>query len=278
MERGESEGHASEGEGEKAQEPNGIKSENPPDVDEENQIIGEENKEPEEELKLADLEEVVKIYDAFRGMRKRVEPAKDRQLEKEFEEKMAKMIEELKQALNGNPTTEVKNASILKSRHDVLDIPYQKMIETVTENQAADIWKNIRSQHNAVVEGLIGIIMKMKPTAHGDAKAMTKVEEAQKETHDVLEAAQHLENEVQKHVQEKEELKKQFESEKKEFLKQIETLEEENKKYLDTIIKRSKVIGVPTPTIGGKDSPIKASGDSGSKDKKVSLIINNYIG
>jgi hypothetical protein len=279
VERGEDEEHNSEGEGEKAQGANGVNAENSSETNEENQVIGEENKDEGEELKLGDLEEVVKIYDAFRAPRKKIEPGKDRQLEKEFEGKMSKMLDELKQDLKDNPAIEIKNACILKSRHEVLDIPFQKMIETVNDKQAAEIWRKIRTQHNAVVEGLLDVVMKIKPSEHGDAKKMnSKVAEAQKETNDVLEAAQHLESEVQKHVQEKEELKKQFESEKKELLQQIEVLEEENKKYLDTIIKRSKVIGVPTPNIGGKDSPSKTGGDSVSKSQKVCLIVHHlYI-
>ncbi len=231
----------------------------------------EEEPQPEmkegEELKLEDLEEVVKIYDAFRALSKRTEPGKDRQLEKEFEERMAQMANELKEALKESQGTEMKNVCILKARHDVLDVTFGKMVDFVSSDKAAaDIWRNIRTEHNAIVEGLMATIPKLAGPA--EAAVNPEVAQAQKETRDVLEAAQHLEGEMQKHVQEKEEMRRQFEAEKKELQAQVASLEEENKKYLDTIIKRSKVIGVPTPNIMPKDSPMRG-GDASSKTKTV---------
>ena len=223
------------------------------------------------ELKLEDLEEVVKIYDAFRAMRMRTEPGKDRQLDKDFEERMAQTANTLKESLINDP--EMKNAHILKARHSVLDITFEKLVGTVEDKQGAEIWKNVRTEQNKILEGLMGIIGELKPAVQGDVVAMqTEVAQAQKETHDVLEAAKHLESEVQRHERDKEELKKQFIAERKELQGQIASLEEENKKYLDTIIKRSKVLGVPTPNIGTKESPTRAGGDSGSKERK---IVNN---
>lgn len=194
-------------------------------------------------------------------------------MEKEFEEKMAEMANGLKKALSENQTTELNNACILKARHDLLDITFAKMVDVAADRPTAEIWRSIWREQNAVVEGLLTVIEKLKPAVKGDVDAMhSEVAQAQRETHDLLEAAKNLESEMQRHIQEKEEMKKQFEAEKKELQNQVSTLEEENKKYLDTIIKRSKVLGVPTPSITAKDSPTRAGADPTSKDKKVNYI------
>ncbi len=247
----------------------------------------EESKPHEEELKLEDLEEVVKIYDAFRALRKKTDPSNDKALEKEFEQKMSEMANGLKKALSESQSAELSNACILKARHDVLDITFGKLAETVPDKLTADLWKNIRKEHNLIVQGLLGVISKIRPAAVTSAEvAANEVAQAQKETHEVLEAAKHLESEMQKHVQEKEELRRQFEAEKKELQAQIASLEEENKKYLDTIIKRSKMAGVPTPMIGTKDSPLRgitsadAAGANRADNKKLVsplLLVFGYI-
>ncbi len=237
-----------------------------------------ETRPPAEELRLEDLEQVVKIYDAFRAMRKRVEPGKDRQLEKEFDGRMSQMANDLKEALNNSQSTDMKNVCILKSRHDVLNITFEKMVDTVSDKPTADIWRSIQAEQNAIVAGMLDAVSRLHSGAKGDVH--TEVVQAQKETRDVLEAAQHLESEMQKHVQEKEGMRRQFEAEKKELQAQVASLEEENKKYLDTIIKRSKVIGVPTPNIMPKDSPNRAA-DSGKDNKKltgVCILTHSYIG
>jgi len=225
-----------------------------PVENEEHPVKNEEEKPKEEELKLEDLEEVVKIYDAYRSMMKKVEPENDKVLEKEFEQKMSEMANELKNALAENKSAELSNACILKARHDVLDVTFDKMVQNTTDKLSQDLWKSIRNEHNSIVSGLLAIIAKMKTGPKESAEG--EVAQAQKETHDVLEAAKNLESEMQKHIQEKESLKRQFEEEKKDLLSQITSLEEENKRYLDTIIKRSKMAGVPTPSIGG-NSPSK---------------------
>lgn len=237
-------------------------------------------------LKLEDLEKSVKVYDTLRSIRRKVEPGMDKQLEKEFDVHMSKLIGSLNEEFKKNPHAELKNALILKAKHDVLDISFSKVALFESDKQLAEVLKSIREEHNDIIDNLLEIIMNLKPFIGKDANTMqTEVAQAQKETNEVLAAAQNLEKEMQAHISEKEELKRQYEHQKLELQKQVEALEEENKRYLDTIIKHSKganIGGIPAPSSGaakiGGDSPNRTTAYGLPKDKKSKGLPSGSVG
>ena len=232
-----------------------------------------ESKREDGSLQLDELEDAVKVYDAIRTLRRRTEPAKDKQLEKEFDVRMAELAAGLKAGLQSASTSEMQKALVLKAKFALLDLSYAKMVEDVADPQAADIWRSLGVQQAKAAEGLWTVIMALKPKIEQDAGARKiEVAQAQQETQEVLRAAKQLEKEMQVHVQEKEDLKRHYDSEIAELRAHVSSLEDENRQYLDTIIKRSKaatVAGVvPRPVTAAKDSPDRMGKEAG-REKKV---------
>lgn len=166
----------------------------------------------------------------------------DKELETEFEVRMAELAAKLKRELESAATPELKTASVIKIRNDILDITLKKMIDTSEDRSTAELWESIQREHNGIVEDLLGVINKVCLRELQTSKATLK-------------------DEVQRHVQE---LKDKFAAEKRELQEHIDLLESENKKYLEAIIKRSKMLTVANTSV----ERLSPSIDSSYKESK----------
>lgn len=194
------------------------------------------------QTQLEGLETVTKIYDSVRLMRRKADPAKDKQLESEFDQKLATLVAELKDSLNGSGCpTQLRSAMILKAKYALLDMSVAKTAEVAGNEDAKRIWETIRTEYSEIVLQLVGLILALRPAMEANVESLkTELESSQKETKEVLEAAQNLEQQMQTMMHEKERVRAEVDAEKKELQDQIHTLEEENKKYFEIILKHSK--------------------------------------
>ena len=111
-----------------------------------------------DELRLDDLEQAVKIYDDFRAYSKKAYPSNDKKLESEFELKMSEMANRLKDNMESDSSSEFKNACILKTRSDILDITFRKMIAIVPDYAGVNTWLNILKEYNSIVQSFVKLV------------------------------------------------------------------------------------------------------------------------
>eukprot|EP00826_Nyctotherus_ovalis_P032125 TRINITY_DN2593_c0_g2_i1.p2 TRINITY_DN2593_c0_g2~~TRINITY_DN2593_c0_g2_i1.p2 ORF type:complete len:461 (-),score=134.64 TRINITY_DN2593_c0_g2_i1:3812-5194(-) len=215
----------------------------------------------EEEANLEDLEEAVRIYDDFRAISKMAKPSHDKALEEEFEQRMSRMANELKKDLETNASPELKSARILKVRSDIIDITFQKLIAAIPDKPIANLWSNIRKEHNIIVKGFVKLVEASQSTNRSSGEDVIQARQ------EMLEVKKNLEEEVKRQLKEKEKLKRQFATERKELVDQISSLEKENQKYLNNIIKRSKMAASSHSTVN--NSSIQPEN---SKDLKKPMV------
>ena len=214
------------------------------DQKDENSPISPEQNEPEEQKEINNekLEEVVKIYKAFQAMRKKIAPAEDQALKKELKAFLIEQTNLIDKSERENPKAIVKNAAVLKAKHNLVDMTYGKLVEAMNDPKSMDIWNSIRDQQNIILERLLNIT--------------TEINSAQNE----------------KSKKDKAEIKPEdAEEEKAELLSQIASLEEENKKYHEILAKRNLSVNAAPLS---PPSPTKPSSPSKTEEKKV--ISNIY--
>lgn len=185
------------------------------------------NEPPKEitELKPQDLEEAVKIYDAIRAMRKRIEPMKDKLLIQELDRKMAEIVAQLKNSLKSDTPIPLRNSAILRAKYALLGMSFEKMIGFALDKQGEIIWKNIKISYDSIFERYNEIISYFieNPISANQKSEVTEIPMLQEEI-------KNLKNEIKNLNEEKELLKNNYENEKNELLQRIMQLEENNKK------------------------------------------------
>lgn len=219
------------------------------------------------EPKLEDLAEAAHIYDLIRAMRRGTKPEEDKQLGQAFEERMGRVVGELRQTLAGPLPAHVKSATILRSKQSLLDPSFEKLIEMCGTKRSLPVWRSVRRGYNDVVSDLAHILQHTITATDPESEQTKKqLESARAEIAAMKLSMENAQNELQASEKEKAELKRradQDRQDREEMAAQLRSVEEENKGYLATIIKRSKEAGNASPSRrekeGEKPSPETAS-------------------
>ena len=191
----------------------------------------------DEEIKFKDLEGVVKIYDDFRDYQRKTNPLHDKILEKEFEEKMSELADDLKEALQEKSSSEFKDACILKVRHEILDLTSSKISNIIIDTSLSKLWRNIRTEHNEIVQSLLKIITQITPISENSQGENIEIKRQLKE---LKEANEKLNKEINKQISEEITLKKSFEMEIQKLREKINGLETKDRKTLNPVPNNTK--------------------------------------
>lgn len=146
-----------------------------------------------------------------------------KQLEEKYKAKKAEIQGKLNEKQKENLGKPKENAFSLELQQELLNIPFETMIETVTDPDSKNLWQSMREEYNAITKELITAIMNAP---------LNNKQESPKSNPEVN--------------------KGNFEEEKKELIQKIASLEKENKKCFETIVKHSKAL-CTTPSIPKKE-------------------------
>jgi hypothetical protein len=201
------------------------------------------------ELRPQDLESAVKVYDAIRVLKAKKDPAKDKQLAAEFDQKMAGVVGQLKSGLKRELPVALKNVAILKAKCGLIGISFEKMIETNADKASEHVWKNIKTSYESVMGGLLDVIESLTRYLDPDVDIQLAEYKDLKQANGELKISlQDLLRDKQALEEEKDRTLKLIEAERTEMQERLNALEADNAKYLDALAKKphsGRSLGLP---------------------------------
>ena len=101
------------------------------------------------ELKAQELEKSIKIFDTIHKIKKKADPNKGSQMNKELEQRMPRITSTLKEVLQSDAPVTIKNATILKIKDDLLRL----MLTSMSDGQGNEaVWRSLRSDYNFTLD------------------------------------------------------------------------------------------------------------------------------
>ena len=191
-------------------------------------------------FKESEVDKVVNTYDELRTLCKKSNP--NNELDNDFDSKVIDVANKLKKTLDDGESSGPKNIHVLKARHSVLDIIFDKITKEERSETTSNLWNTIRKEYNEIIQGLLDIIEN------------TKDIENKKQKHD--EAFNNIKERLEDEINKNKELNMKFEIEKRKLLGEIMLL---RSKPLNTISKNSETFNVPQIKCNQNEKDLKSA-------------------
>jgi cell division septum initiation protein DivIVA len=196
------------------------------------------------DIPLEELERVAILYDSIRDLHKKLNPTKDQELARDFDQHLQRVMKSLYQSVQSASVPEkVKTVNGLKAKYDLYDICLSKLNELLEqqESESSEILKNIHNGVHNIISSFYDVLLIEEPREQSNHGSGGKdLEKYQNENKKLIRMIDGMESEMNQLKDHNDKLKKRHDNEKSELKEQIASLENENKMYLDTLIKRGK--------------------------------------
>ncbi len=182
------------------------------------------------DIKSDDLEAIAVLYDQIRSVRRQEDAEGDKDLAEDFDRHLKDVMFELSDQLKANQPTHSKNAHILKAKFSLYEICFTKAQEYLhlTNEDVGTIFGKIAEGHGTIFEDFFNLIGSCNPPEPDESDLKAKLEQNEKETAEVIEAANNLNKQYESELEENKRLKATSNQEIQQLKKQLKTSEAEN--------------------------------------------------